>query len=152
MNIAIQPPANQPSDAIPIEDFVSTHPQQVGFTEAFLRFAVQVLDDALQRAEGTDLLPPLRYSFEEEVARQWVNDHPATLKPEKPSQRLGAPAVVLDAIIFDLRDQGESALARHRSNLSTLTREQRKDVVCRLHAIRARYPKITDRLIANLGD
>lgn len=147
MNIAIQPPANQPSDAIPIEDFVSTNPPQVGFTEAFLRFAVQVLDDALQRAEGTDVLPPLRYSFEEQVAAEWVASNPAKLEPYRPSKREGAAQSTIDALVYELRTTGKT----RPDYLSQLTSKQRKDVLQRLDALRGKYPAITDAVIVQVG-
>jgi hypothetical protein len=61
----------------------------------------------------------------------------------------GAPQPTVEALMYDLREQGMEALKpdSNRQRLSMLSREQVETVMVRLNNLRPRYPKITDELL-----
>lgn len=65
-----------------------------------------------------------------------------------------APAATVDAVMFELREDGVAALATPgcQRRLAAISFDQALDVIARLNNMRARYPKITDQLILRIGD
>jgi hypothetical protein len=66
------------------------------------------------------------------------------------NSRAGAPASTVEAAMYQLRERGIEALKDPscQRRLSELSNTQLRDVVGRLKALRARYPKITKEVIA----
>jgi hypothetical protein len=60
----------------------------------------------------------------------------------------------VDALMFALRSRGIAALSEPatQDRLKTLSREQVAQVAVRLDRLRAKYPKVCDRLIVKVGE
>ena len=86
-------------------------------------------------------------------AAQCVRDafgHPAA----ESTAQADAPAATVDALMYELREDGVAALATRgcQRRLAAISSDQALAVIARLNNLRARYPKITDQLILRIGD
>ena len=74
--------------------------------------------------------------------------------PAEPIAQAEAAAATVDALIYELREDGVAALATPgcQRRLAAISFDQALDVIARLNNLHARYPKITDQLILRIGD
>ena len=72
----------------------------------------------------------------------------------EPTAQAEAPAATVDALIYELREDGVAAFATPgcQRRLAAISFDQALDVIARLNNLRAQYPKITDQLILRIGD
>jgi hypothetical protein len=67
--------------------------------------------------------------------------------------QLDAPEATVDALVFELRTHGLSALndQPNQRRLAELAPSQVNDVIKRLHGLKRKYPAITDDLLLFIG-
>jgi hypothetical protein len=77
----------------------------------------------------------------------------STSTPVRKTCNAGAPAVTLDALIYELRTYGAAQLVEPncRSRLADLSTPQVRELITRLIRLRPQYPRIDDDLIVLLG-
>jgi hypothetical protein len=70
------------------------------------------------------------------------------------ARRDGAPQSAVDALVYELRTQGASAIQRPdcRQRLAAISTAQLRAVMAELIRLRPKYPNITDDLLLTLGE
>jgi hypothetical protein len=68
-------------------------------------------------------------------------------------EQLGAAETTVDALVFSLRERGVDALneTATKERLLSLSKDQIANLAVRLDRLRAKCPKITDRMINIIG-
>jgi hypothetical protein len=65
-----------------------------------------------------------------------------------------APAATVDALMYELREDGVAALLTPgcQRRLAAVTSDEALDVIARLNRLRPTYPRITGELILRIGE
>jgi hypothetical protein len=101
--------------------------------------------------------PPAAAGEARKVSNGIKRDHRSNSSAQRRQehhQRHGAALATLEAVMFSLRERGESGLASldTQRRLSELSADQLCEVIERLDRMRDRYPAVTDSLLVRLGE